>query len=200
MPKNTIPILTDDDQERLNELHRAVLVAERNAEAKSLRALRIGDDAPDPDLIETRAAYDAFLDEVTERAEAWVLQSIGFREFRRLISENPPRMVTKTAEDGTTTEEVHLEDEDWGVDTDEFPEALLYYIDPEDSESRTILELKVDGEDISTNTAAIRKRVRRLSEGQFKALWNNAFMLNKADVSDPKYNRFSPATPRSTET
>lgn len=201
MPKVTVPIYSDDDQERLNELHRATLVAQRNAQAKALQVLRIGDDAEDDaEKKRVEKEYDAFLDEAAERAEAWVLQSIGFREFRRLLNEHPPRMVTKTAEDGTVTDEMHLEDEDWGINTETFPEDLLYYIDPEDSDSRTILELDVDGRDIATDTAAIRKRARRLSEGQFNALWTNAFTLNKADVSDPKFNRFLPATPRSPET
>lgn len=201
MPKTTVPIYADDDQERLNELHRAVLVAERNAKADSLQNLRIGDDAEsDAELKRIEAEYDAFLDEAAERAEGWVLQSIGYRAFRELLKAHPPRVVTKEAADGTTTEEVDLEDEEWGVNTETFPEALLFYLNPDDPDSRTILELEVDGRDISTDVAAVRRRVDRLSEGQFKALWTNAFVLNKAGVSDPKFNRYSPATASSSET
>lgn len=201
MPKTTVPIYADDDQERLNELHRAVLVAERNAKANALQNLRIGDDAEgDAELKRVEAEYDAFLDEAAERAEAWVLQSIGYRAFRDLLKAHPPRMVTKEAEDGTTTDEVDLEDEDWGVNTETFPEELLFYLDPDNSDNRTVLELEVDGRDISTDVAAVRKRVNRLSEGQFKALWVNAFTLNKAGVSDPKFNRYLPATVSSSET
>lgn len=208
MPKFTVPIFADNDQERLSELQRAVEFARRRVAAAKQAAAGVsprgGDAAPDAeaaaDLSAAQAAYDEFLDEAAERGESWVLESIGHEEFRDLLKAHPPRMVTKTAEDGSATEETHPEDVAWGVDTEKFPKELLLYVDPEDPEIRTVSELKINKRNIAGNAEAMRKRVKRLSEGQFDALWTNAFVLNKAGVKDPKLDRFSPVTPRSTET
>lgn len=197
----TVTIYKGDDQERLGELRRAVAVAERYAKAQAAEPRRFGDALPgDEDVKAAQAACDAFIDEAAERAEAWVLDHIGHSAFRSLLREHPPREVTSTAEDGTTKVETHSDDEAWGVNTETFPEALLLYFDPDDPDIRTVATLKVGNRNIAKDVAAMRKRVKRLSEGQLTDLWTSAFLLNKAGVSDPKLDRFSPATPRSNAT
>ena len=209
MPKITVPIYADGDRERLRELEAAVEVAKRNAKAAEAAAkgvsARGGDALPtdglDDEVKAAEAAYDAYLDEAAERAEGWGLDHIGFREFRQLLKDHPPRVIsTEVAEDGTTTEKIDPIDEAWGVDTEEFPLALILYVDKDDSDMRTVFELKQGKINIAKDADKLRKRVRRLSEGQFDALWTKAFLLNKAGVNDPKLERFSPVTPRSNET
>lgn len=200
MPKYTVPIFVDGDQERLSELQRAVVHAERRSKASASAVLRGGDASPDEEVEAAQAAYDEFLDEAAERAEAWVLESIGHEEFRDLLKRFPARMVTEVAEDGTTRDVTDPDDAPWGVNTETFPKELLLYVDPEDPEIRTVAELKINKRNIAGNADAMRKRVKRLSEGQFDALWTNAFVLNKAGVKDPKLDRFSSLTPRSNET
>jgi hypothetical protein len=200
MPKYTVPIFVDGDQERLSELQRAVVHAERRSKAAAGAVLRGGDASPDEEVEAAQAAYDEFLDEAAERAEAWVLESIGHEEFRDLLKAHPARMITETAEDGTTKDVTDPDDAAWGVNTETFPKELLLYVDPEDPEIRTVAELKINKRNIAGNAEAMRKRVKRLSEGQFDALWTNAFVLNKAGVKDPKLDRFSSLTPRSNET
>lgn len=196
----TVNIYKGDDQERLTELKRAVVVAERYAAANSGVSLRGGDASPDEVVTKARAEFDEFVDEAAKRAEAWVLDHIGHRAFRNLLTAHLARKVTTTAEDGTVKEETHPDDETWGVNTETFPEALLLFIDEEDPEIRTVSELKIGNRNIAKDVTAMRKRVRRLSEGQLADLWTSAFLLNKAGVSDPKLDRFSPITLRSTET
>jgi hypothetical protein len=200
MPKLTVPIYADGDRERLRELEAAVEVAKRNAKAVAGLSPRGGDALPEEEVKAAEAAYDAFLDEVAERAEGWVLDHIGFRAFRKLLKDHPPRTANETAEDGSTTEKTDPLDEAWGVNTETFPEALLLFVDPDDADHRTVVELKQGNINIAKNRDKLEKRIARLSEGQFDALWTQAFLLNKAGVSDPKRERFSPATPRSNET
>lgn len=206
MAKATIPIYHDDDFERLADLRREVSIAERhlaNAKADaaedSIGTARAGDDEPDrvreakEALDDARAAFAAFVDEASERAEMWSLKPIGHEEFRRLLKDHPPRKVVEG--EGEDRKEVdHPDDEDWDVNTETFPKALLLFVDPEDDEIRTVVEPKFDSE------AAFRRRVKRLSEGEFQSLWVTAYMANKGGVADPKLDPFYAATPRSTET
>lgn len=196
----TVNIYKGDDQERLTELKRAVVVARRYEAANTGVSLRGGDESPDDAVKKAQAEFDAYVDEAAKRAEAWVLDHIGHRAFRNLLTAHPARKVTTTAEDGTTKEETHPDDETWGVNTEEFPEKLLLFVDEDDPEIRTVSELKIGNRNIAKDVTAMRKRVKRLSEGQLMDLWTSAFLLNKAGVSDPKLDRFSPATPRSNET
>lgn len=196
----TVNIYKGDDQERLTELKRAVAVAERYAAANSGASMRGGDESSDEVVKQARAEFDAFVDEAAERAEAWVLDHIGHRAFRSLLTAHPARKVTATAEDGATKEETHPDDETWGVNTEEFPEKLLLFVDEDDPDVRTVAELKIGNRNIAKDVTAMRKRVKRLSEGQLMDLWTSAFLLNKAGVSDPKLDRFSPATLKSSET
>ena len=200
MPKITVPIYADGDHERLKELESAVAVAERNAKKNAGVPARGGDPAPDEAVEAARAEFDAFVDEAAERADGWVLDHIGFREFRDLLKAHPPRTTTVTAEDGSTEEVIDPADKAWGVNTETFPQALLLFVDEDDPDMRTIVELKQDGSNIADDPEKLRKCVRRLSEGQFDDLWGRAYWLNKAGVNDPKRERFSPATLRSNET
>lgn len=201
MPKKTIPIMADADMERLAELDAAVKIAVANVRAAESEPRRFGDALPDQAAVqEAQAAFDAFLDEASKRGESWELSSIGHEEFRNLLREHPPRMVEKTAEDGTVTSEPDPIDDLWGVNTETFPKALLLFSDVDDAEIRTITELKVGRKNIAGDQLALLKRFKRLSQGQFEKLWTEAYALNKQGVTDPKLARFSSATPRSTET
>ena len=200
MPTIPITIYADGDQERLGELKRAVDHARRLAIANAGTPLRGGDELPEEAVTKAQEAYDAFVDEAAERAEGWHLHSIGFEEYRNLIKAHPARKITEQKEDGSVEEMTHPDDEDFGVNTETFPKELLLFADPEDEELRTVVELKVGRENIAKNPEKLRKRVKRLSAGQFYALWTNAMVLNQIGVSDPKFDRFSPTTPRSSET
>jgi len=200
MPKIIVPIYADGDRERLRELTIAVDAAERDAAKKSGAPKRGGDPSPAEAVNAARAAFDEFLDEAAERAEGWGLDHIGFREFRALLKAHPARTTTSTADDGSVTEITDPADKGWGVNTETFPEALLLYVDEDDPDMRTIVELKQGNRNIASDPDKLRKRIRRLSEGQFDDLWQRAYWLNKDGVGDPKLERFSPSTPRSSET
>lgn len=206
MAKATIPLYQDDDFERLADLRREVSIAERHLAQKRLDAAeaamgpaRAGDDEPDGVRLAREAlqaaqdAFDAFVDESSERAEMWSLKPIGHEEFRRLLKDHPPRTVFEG--EGDDRKEVdHPDDAEWDVNTETFPKALLLFVDPDDEEIRTVVEPKFDSE------AAFRRRVKRLSEGEFQSLWVTAYFANKGGAGDPKSGRFSPATQRSIET
>lgn len=193
--KSTIPIYDGDDFEKLAALRQNVTIAERKAEEEADRGVsrRIGDDEPTggiPDYLQAaRDAYDAFVDEAVERAEMWVLEPIGHEEFRALLKEHQPRKTT--GEDGK--EVVEPTDAAYGVNVETFPKALLTYIDPEDDEIRTIAE------PVFESPTAMRRRVKRLSAGEFETLWTEAYLLNRRGVQDPKLLRFSPTASRSGE-
>lgn len=201
--KTTVPLYDGDDFERLAELRREVDLAEKRVdrlerEERPALSRRLGDDDLDDDkLIQARTAleaardaYDAFVDEAAERAEMWVLEPIGHSEFRGLFKEHPPRKVK--GDEGKESDDP--DDAPFGVNTETFPMALLSFVDPDDDEIRTVTEPKFD------TTAAFRKRVKRLSAGEFETLWVAAFLLNRQGVSDPKLSMFSPRSPRSDET
>lgn len=189
--KVTIPIYDGDDFERLSELRRDVAVAERKAEegAGSRTSARAGDDEPDF-LQEAKDAFDAFVDEAAERAEMWVLNPIGHEEFRELLKAHPPR----TIKDDDGKDIPDPDDDGWDVDTETFPKALLLFVDPDDDEIRTVVEPKFDTE------AQFRRRLKRLSVGEFESIWVAAYQLNSGAIADPKHFRFSPAGQRSSET
>jgi hypothetical protein len=197
MPKATIPIYHDDDFERMAELRLEVTIAERRHDAARLAAteshgapLRLGDEDESDGTDETKAAlqaardaFNAFVDEAAERAELWVLKPIGYEEFRTLLREHPPRKV-EAGEGDDRKEVTHPDDDGWGVNTETFPKALLLFVDPEDDEHRTVVEPAFDTE------AALRKRVKRLSEGEFESMWVTAYTANKGGIADPKAVKF----------
>lgn len=188
--KTTILIYHGDDFERLAELRREVEIAHRKAESESTAPRRFGDLPETVDVQAAEDAYDAFVDEAAERAEAWVLNPIGHGEFRQLLKDHAPRTVSETDENGKTVESTHPEDEGWGFNTETFPKALLEFIDPDDDAIRTVVEPAFD------TVAALRKRLKRLSVGEYDSIWTAAYMLNSGGVADPKASRFSPGVPR----
>lgn len=217
MPRVTVPILADGDEETLRDLRRALMIAQRNAKANAGVPQRGGDPESDADVTAAKTAHDEFLDVAAERAEGWTLETIGHREFRELLKQHPPRTTTHTNDDGTTEEIVDPEDEKFGVNTETFPQALLLFVDPDDPEIRTIAEIDIDGENLAEEVepaqhddqgkpiafkhgVKVTRRVKRLSAGHFNSLWTNALSLNELGVGDPKLDRFSPATLTSNET
>lgn len=204
MPRKvTIPLLDGDDMERLADLRREVDIAERFTERARLSAeepgstARAGDDLSSDAVAKAEArvqvaqdTYDAFVDEASERAEEWVLTTIGHEEFRTLLREHPPRKVPAEDGNGETT---HPDDAGWEVNAETFPKALLTFVDPEDDEIRTV-------QAPFESPAALRKRIKRLSAGEFDTIWVAAYSLNNGGVADPKASRFSPDVPRSDET
>lgn len=192
MARRSVPIYADDDDERLYQLRTQVEVAARKAASERQGApLRVGDEATDPEyLTEAKAAYDAFVDEAANRAEWWIVETIGHEEFRDLLKSHPPRKID--GEDGKQV--THPDDQEWGVNTETFGKALLLFVDPEDPEIRTVVEPDLDA-------AVLRKRVKRLAAGDFDKLWKTAYSLNESGASvDPKLSRFSPITSTSSET
>lgn len=204
MPKPrslTVPIYDGDDFEQITDLHRQVEIAKRNEAAARARVAesdedpRAGDADGSQELrdaiaeVKTRqAAYEAFVREAADRAEMWVLNPIGHEEYRALLKAHPPRVTTNTGEDGETTETVEPEDAAFGVNTETFPKALLMFVDPEDDEIRTIAE------PVFASEADRRRRVKRLSAGEFDTLWIRATSLNSGLIADPKAELSSPVT------
>lgn len=204
MPRKTVTIYDGDDFERLSEARTAVAIAERALAEVRMRNVgassgRFGDDEPDAiaeaeaEVQAAKVAHDALLDEVVERAEAWVLESIGHEAWHDLLLAHPPRKVTEVQGEAEAAKEVevdHPEDAQFGVNVETFGKALLLFVDPDDDEHRTITE--VSGVDLSK----IASRVKRLSQGQFDTLWIWAHALNTGGANDPKESRLLPA-PRS---
>lgn len=187
MPRKTITIYEGDDFERLIELQAEVNRTELRALDAAEPSKRFGDDEPDA-VAMAKAAFDDFVDEAAERAESWVLETIGWEAWTDLLEEHPAREVD--GDDGKKVE--HPDDAGWGFNTKTFGKALLLFVDPEDNEHRTVT--KIGDADLAT----LGKRLRRLSRGQFETLWITAHQLNTGGVNDPKALRYSTA-PRSNE-
>lgn len=192
MPKATIPIYHDDDFERLSELRMEVSIAERRVEAARKEAEeasssnpRAGDDETDSvqeakDALRAKQEeFNAFVEDAATRAEMWTLKPIGHEEFRNLLAAHPPRKVWK-GEGEDRKEVVHPDDAGWELNVSTFPKALLLFVDPDDEDIRTIVEPTFDTD------AALRKRVKRLSKGEFESMWTTAYMANEGGISNPK--------------
>lgn len=193
--KATIPIYDGDDFERLAELRREVDIAERNAQSDQGASPRIGDDVDtSAEVRRARQAFAAAVDEASERAEMWVLHPIGHEEFRQLLRDHPPRKVKETGEDGQEREVAHADDSGWDVNAETFPKALLTFVDPDDETIRTVAQPEFD------SVAALRKRIKRLSVGEFDSIWVAAFVLNNGGIADPKASPYYDGVPRSDET
>lgn len=195
MPSTVISIYADDDFERLNELRQAVNVARIALAAQRQQPILFADDDPAEAVAEAQEAFNAFVGEAAERAEAWRIESLGRRQFKKLLADHPPR--TEPDPDDPTKTVVHPEDRQFGVDTTTFPDALLTYVDPDDSEHRTLLEA---GDVDLSHAPALERRLDRLSLGQFEHLWITAWTLNTGGIADPKAERFVTATSSSDET
>lgn len=200
MPKPrtiTVPLYDGDDFERITELRRAVSIAERHAvEAKASGTARAGDD--DGDVQAAKDEYDEFVAGASERAEMWVLRPIGHEEYRELLKDHAPRKVkvNVTGDDNVEREVEQTDPEDaiFGVNVETFGRALLLFVDPDDDEIRTIAE------PVFASEAERRKRLKKLSVGEFDTLWVRAKVLNEGGVVDPKLAMFSTATAMSSAT
>lgn len=190
--KTTILIYDGDDMERLADLRREVEIAKRQAEQESGVPLREGDDLPAVAERQAEAAYESFVDEAAERAEAWELHAIGHEAFRELLREHPPRKVVESV-DGKDVEVTHPDDAGWDVNTETFPKALLTFVDPDDEDHRTVAAP-------FESAGTLQKRLRRLSSGEFDSLWAAALMMNSAGIVDPKAAISWRADPKSSAT
>lgn len=191
MPKKSILIYRDDDFERMAELRREVQLAELKAEqAKS--PLMLGDEEPSVEAVEAaKAAYNEFVDEAAEYAEEWVIQTLGHGEFRDLLSAHPPRTQTPWPPEGVAVEAaakapLHEDDEHFNVNTLTFGADLLLFrrTDEDGDESRTIVEPDLPPDEL-------RRKVKRLSLGQFDNLWAAAYLLNSNGIADPRSGKYS---------
>lgn len=176
MPRITVPLYADEDYENIVDARRKLEQA-KSAErlAQSGGTARAGDD--NETVAETRAEYEAVVAAAAERAEMWVLHSIGHVEFRDMLRDHAPRKVT----DAEGVEAIHPEDAAFGVNTETFGKVLLEYVDPDDDEIRTIVE-----PEFATDKDR-RRRLKRLSAGEFDTLWTRAWGLNVSAVRDPKH-------------
>lgn len=164
--RSSVVLYHGDDLERIAELRRAAERADRLAEAEAGSA-RAGDDSSSA---EAWQEYREFVEQASERADVWVVEAIGHEEFTDLLEAHPPR---------GEGDDANPEDAQFGVNTKTFPRALLTFVDPEDDEIRTIAEPALE-------PTELRRRLKRLSVGEFDTLWVRAFMLNTSGVADPK--------------
>lgn len=194
MPRTTkVPLWHSDDFEKLKELRQAVNIAERNAERAAVRPLLIGDEQPSDDAVtEARAAYDAFVEEAAERAEEWELVSISHDQFRDLIEKHPPRQVPVEGENETRD---HDDDAEAGVNAKDFGKALLLFdeTDEDGDRFRTVTSPDLPADEL-------RRRVKSLSAGEYRDLWQAAYLLNSGGVNDPKGTRYSTRSSSETST
>lgn len=208
--KATIPIYHGDDFERMAELRREIDIAERklaavkqDAEESALSVNRLGDDDSESAkvadakerLAAAKEAFSAFVDEAAGRAENWVLAPIGHQEFRELLKAHPPRVSKTTDDEGKILETIIDDDAAFvslgiSVNTETFPRALLTFVDPEDDEIRTVREP-------FESEATLRKRIKRLSSGEFETMWLRAYFLNSGTIADPKSSDFYEGARRS---
>lgn len=185
MPRKTVLLYADGDFEKLTELRTRVGIAERNALNAKNAPVRFGDeDTSSADVETARADYDAFVDIAAERAQEWIVESIGHEEWRNLLLAHPMRTTTQPGPDGPVEVEDPT-DAEWGFNIETFGKALLLWADPEDAEHRTIHKAG------DIDLARLALRVKRLSSGQFETLWATAYALNTGGVQDPKSGRYS---------
>lgn len=188
-----VPLYQGDDMARLEELRVDATAARLRHEEAQRGPRRMGDDTAAA-VEETRAAFDAFVDEAAERAEEVTVQALSRVAFRDLRLAHQPRPKSKVVE-GEETEGLEDVDALFGVNVETFPDALLKYVDREDETDRTIVSPEFP------TPAALKKWLdRELTEGQFDSLWQTAWRLNKQGASDPKALRFSPPTQTPSET
>lgn len=158
----TVLLYQGDDLAHLRELKRAVDDA------------KLADESPLPRTLgevsasETaRDEYNEFIEEAKTRATAVVLQALGRKRWRSLVSQHPPRPDSD-------------EDAAVGINEDTFAEALLAYVNPVDTNERTLLSPEFA-------TAAEREKfLDHLTDAQIERLYVVAFALNRTFGEDPK--------------
>jgi hypothetical protein len=189
-----------DDFEKLGELRRKIDLAQKRAMLTEQRA-QLGTEDPregDDELTEVEQAvaeveqavadYEEFVEAAAARGTEWVLHAIGHQEFRDLLKAHPPRTITE-GEGEEATEVIDPEDIVWGFNTETFGTALLLWRDPEDDRPgsfdpadpphRTVISPALE-------PAALERRIKRLSAGEFRTMWAIAEALNSGRMSDPK--------------
>lgn len=176
----TVVIWQGDDLDELAQLRRAVDIAERNV---ILRAEpdRLGDPTNDPDqdedVLTARRAYNAFVDEASERAVTIRLEALGRRQFRDLAAKYEPRK----DESG----QVLADDAPFGVNIDAIGDELL---------PAAIVEPVFD-----PRSTDCQRFLEDLAEGDYARLIAAAVMLNKGVQADPKDSLYSLSSRTSTE-
>ena len=158
-----IQLYQGDDLARIESLRKDVERAKLSASGPA----RVGDTGSD--LAAAKLALQVACEEAEPRAVVVVVQHLGRRKFRTLVSAHPPR-------DG------EKEDEYLGVNADTFPEALLEFVDDADPDSpaRTIVEPEF------VNKAAVAKFLDSLSDADYNRIFRKAMVLNRAPADDPK--------------
>lgn len=211
MPRNTtVLIFAGEDHAELADLRRRVgiaerkvLIAEAEVENARLAPRMVGDEVPSDDTVtqakkaveDAKAEYDAFVAEAADRAEVWELEAIGHDEWRAMKDRHPPRKVPAPTEADPEAAEVHEDDaEPWLVNTVTFGKELLNYrhTDEDGDEFRTVVKPDLSVDDL-------RRRIKRLSDGEFHDLWSTAYLLNSGGIGNPKGSTYG-TTPTSSET
>lgn len=179
-----VHIYQGDDLGRIAQLRQVANAAERRYEqAKEAGTLRGGDS----EVKAAKDAYDEFVREAAERAETVVIRALGRRQWAALIDEHRPRYERRVV-DGQEQEVMHPDDDDYGVNTATFPDALLTYVNPNRPDMRTIVE-----PDFPTAQDRL-DWLDDLSGGDFLRLWATAFHLNGEPGIDPKATTYGAAT------
>lgn len=201
-----IPIYQGDDAQDLAELRMGVAIAERQLQQKrelldsqQNRARRVGDPvavtsdeiaAAEAEVRAKQDAFDAGVDKAADRALEVRLQSIGRRRFRELVAAHPVRMVTN--EDGVSAPDE--DDDEFGVNVETFPLALLEYVDPDDPDIRTVAAPEFKG---PKDTREFFED--EVADGDVDKIWVAAYSLNRAAATDPKELRYSRSTGATSE-
>lgn len=159
-PNSTVvTLLQGDDLDRVAELLAAVTQA-----ASLTSPSRIGDADPTQDAIR---AYDAFMDEASERAVKVELVALPRKRYREMVAAHPARMVP--GPDGA--EVVHEDDADAGFNTDTLGDDLV--------------PLSFAPGQFGTDFER-DEFVDALSDGQFSVLYSAALGLNRGFGPNPK--------------
>lgn len=177
------------DLQRLSELRQAADVADRLHQ----QAVKAGTARGDGGVVTAKAEHDAFVAEAAERAQIVKLRALGRKQWRALLDEHPPRRVSRLI-DGSQTEVIHDDDEELGVNTATFSEALLTYVDPVRDDMRTIVEPEFP------TKSALTDWLDDLAGGDFDKLFISAYYLNGSVGYDPKETVYSPTSPTSAAT
>ena len=147
-----IPLYQGDDLARIESLRADVERAKLSASGPA----RIGDTGSD--LAAAKLALTEACEEAEPRAVVMVVQALGRRQWRALVTEHPAR-------DGES------QDEMMGVNSESFPDALvpLSIAEPE-FPSHADRDAFLDA----------------LSDADFNRLFRAAFTLNRVPADDPK--------------
>lgn len=196
----TILVYGRGDFDNLATLRREITIAERGLEEARERAeetaaapRRVGDEVSDGGKAEAEAvlqaardAYNAAVDTAADRAEEWDLEPIGFGQWRSLLAEHLPREVDSKVEGEEGKKVPHPDDATWGVNVETFGKALLNFrkVDEDGDEFRTVVKPDLTPDDL-------RRRIKRLSQGEYESLWSAAYYLNVGGISDLRAGKFS---------